>query len=143
MPNQSQHPAQHPGEPSLAALIGSIMNDAKDLLVHEFTMAKLEVRDELNKTKTAAISLGVGAGIAAVGSLLLILMLVHLLRAFTAIPLWGCYGIIGTVLLVIGVALLMTGKKTAQKIDVIPPQTVDTLKENAQWIKEQTTSTKL
>jgi hypothetical protein len=143
MPNQSQQPAQHLGEPSLTALIGSIINDAKDLLVHEFRMAKLEVRDELNKTKTAAISLGVGAGIAAVGSLLLILMFVHLLRAFTEIPLWGCYGIIGTLLLVLGVGLLMKGKKTAQEIDVIPPQTVDTLKENAQWIKEQTTSTKL
>jgi Putative Actinobacterial Holin-X, holin superfamily III len=143
MPNQSQHPAQHLGEPSLAALIGSIINDAKDLLLHEFTMAKLEVQDELNKTKTAAISLGVGAGIAAVGSILLILMLVHLLQAFTDIPLWGCYGIIGALLLALGIGLLLTGKKTAQEIDVIPQQTVDTIKENAQWIKEQTTSTKL
>lgn len=142
MPNHSQHPAHHLGEPSLAALIGSIINDAKDLLVHEFRMAKLEVQDELNKTKTAAISLGVGAGIAAVGSILLILMFVHLLHAFTEMPLWGCYGIVGTILLVLGIGVLLTGKKTAREIAVIPPQTVDTLKENAQWLKEQTTSPK-
>jgi protein-S-isoprenylcysteine O-methyltransferase Ste14 len=139
MPNQSQQP----GEPSLAALIGSIINDAKDLLLHEFTMAKLEVQDELNKTKTAALSLGVGAGISAVGSLLLVLMFVHLLQAFTDIPLWGCYGIIGILLLALGIGVLLIGKKTAEEIDVVPQQTMETLKENAQWIKEQTTSTKI
>jgi len=125
---------------SLASLVGGIINDAKDLLLHEFTMAKLEMKNELNKTKTAAVSLAIGAGIAAVGGLLLILMLVHLLTALTSIPLWGSYGIVGAVLLVIGVVLLMSGKRTAEQIDVIPPKTAETLKENAQWLKEQTTS---
>jgi hypothetical protein len=136
MPNQSQ-----PGsEPSLAALLGDIINDAKDLMVHEFTMAKLEVQDELRKTKTAAISLGIGISITAVGGLLLIIMLVHLLQTLTNIPLWGCYGIVGGVLLVVGLVLLATVRKTAEEINVIPQQTVETLKENAKWIKEQTTS---
>jgi uncharacterized membrane protein len=125
---------------SLASLVGGIINDAKDLLLHEFTMAKLEMKDELNKTKTAAVSLAIGAGISAVGGLLLILMLVHLLAALTPIPLWGSYGIVGAVLLLVGVILLMSGKRTAEQVDVVPPRTVATLKENAQWLKEQTTS---
>lgn len=134
------NPAHPSSESSLAALVGGIINDAKDLLLHEFVMAKLEVQDELRKTKTAAISLGIGAGIAAIGGLLLIIMLVHLLDALTDIPLWGCYGIVGGVLLVIGLILLVSAKKTAEKIDVVPQRTVETLKENAQWIKDQTTS---
>jgi uncharacterized membrane protein len=125
---------------SLASLVGGIINDAKDLLLHEFTMAKLEMKDELNKTKTAAVSLAIGAGISAVGGLLLILMLVHLLAALTPIPLWGSYGIVGAVLLLVGVILLISGKRTAEQVDVVPPRTVATLKENAQWLKEQTTS---
>lgn len=139
MANQSPHGS----DPSLSALISGILNDAKDLLLKEFTMAKLEVRDELQKTKSAALSFATGAGITAVGGLLLILMLVHLLAALTDIPLWGSYGIIGGILLVIGVIFLMTGKKTAEEIDVIPPQTAETLKENAQWIREQTTSNRV
>jgi len=139
MPQQPQQTA----EPSLASLLGGIINDAKDLMVQEFTMAKLEVEDELRKTKTAAISFGIGAGVTAVGSLLLILMLVHLLRALTDIPLWGCYGIIGGALLVVGIVLLTMGKQTAEKIEVVPPQTVETLKENAKWIKKQTTSNRV
>jgi putative superfamily III holin-X len=135
MPNTS-HPA---AEPSLAALIGGIINDARDLLLQEFTMAKLEVQDELRKTKAAAISFGIGIGIAAVGGLLLIFMVVHLLHAITPLPLWGCYGIVGGVLLLSGFIVLYTGKKAAEEIGVVP-ETVETLKENVKWIKERTTS---
>jgi Putative Actinobacterial Holin-X, holin superfamily III len=127
-------------EASLASLIGGVVNDAKDLLLHELTIAKLEMQSELHKTKEAAVSFAVGAGIAVVGGLLLILMLVHLLAALTTIPLWGCYGIIGTLLLGVGLVLLFRGKQTAEQIDEVLPQTATTLKENAQWLKEQTTS---
>jgi hypothetical protein len=139
MPNAS-HPS---AEPSLAALIGGIINDARDILLKEFTMAKLEIQDELRKTKTAAISLGIGIAITAVGGLLLILMLVHLLQTLTGLPLWTCYGIVGGVLLLSGLIVLFTGKKTAEEIEVVPQETVETLKENAQWIKEQTTSNRV
>jgi hypothetical protein len=139
MPNAS-HPST---EPSLATLIGGIINDARDLLLKEFTMAKLEVQDELRKTKAAAISLGIGASISAVGGLLLILMFVHLLHVLTDLPLWGCYGIVGGVLLLAGLIVLYIGKKTAEEIKVVPEETLETLKENAQWIKEQTTSNRV
>jgi uncharacterized membrane protein len=135
--------ATHPSpnsEPSLASLIGGIINDAKDLLVHEVVMAKLEMQNELRQTKTAAMSFAIGAGIAVAGGILLILMLVHLLATFTTIPLWGCYGIIGGGLLLVGLIVLSKGKRTAESIEVVPQQTIETLKENAQWIKEQTPS---
>jgi Putative Actinobacterial Holin-X, holin superfamily III len=135
--------ATHPSptvDPSLTSLIGGIINDAKDLLLFEFNMAKLEMQHELRQAKAAAISFAIGAGTAVVGGLLLILMLVHLLNTFTTIPLWGCYGIIGAVLLFVGLIVLSTSKRTADSINVVPQQTIETLKEHAQWTKEQTTS---
>jgi Putative Actinobacterial Holin-X, holin superfamily III len=135
MDNRSPRPAA----PSLAALLGGIMKDAKDLLVQELTLAKLEGHDELRQIKTAALSLGIGVGVAAVGGILLSVMLVHVLAAYTDIPLWGCYGIVGSVFGVLGWVLLASGKYKIEEIDVMP-QTVETMKENAQWLREQMTS---
>ena len=135
MDNRSPRPAA----PSLAALLGGIMKDAKDLLVQELTLAKLEGRDELRQIKTAALSLGIGVGVAAVGGILLSVMLVHVLAAYTDIPLWGCYGIVGSVFGVLGWVLLASGKHKIEEIDVMP-QTVETMKENTQWLREQMTS---
>jgi hypothetical protein len=131
--------SSRPAAPSLAALLGGIMHDAKDVLVQELTLAKLEGHDELRQIKTAVILLGIGVGVSAVGGILLSVMLVHVLAAYTDIPLWGCYGIVGSVFGVLGWVLLASGKHKAEEIDVMP-QTVETMKENAQWLREQTTS---
>jgi hypothetical protein len=48
-----------------------------------------------------------------VGGLLIVLMVVHLLDAFTDLPLWGCYGIVGIVLLTIGAVFLYSAKRRA------------------------------
>jgi Putative Actinobacterial Holin-X, holin superfamily III len=99
-------------EPNLGGLVSGILNDVKELVTDGVALAKLEVRDELRKAKVAAVAAGVGIGVMAVGGLLLLVMFVHLLAAFTVIPLWGCYGIVGGALLLIGAVLLMTGKRT-------------------------------
>ena len=132
--------SHHSTEPSLTALLGGIVSDAKDLLVQEVALTKLEVQDELRKAKSAAISLGIGIGIVTVGGILLMLMLVQVLAAFTEMPLWGCYGIVGGGLVLLGGVLLAAGKTTVEELDVVPRQTVETLKETAQWLTEQTTS---
>jgi hypothetical protein len=128
-----------PAAPSLAALLGGIMHDAKDLLIQELTLATLEGREELRHIKTAALWLGIGVGVAAVGGMLLSMMLVHVLAAYTDMPLWGCYGIVGSVLVMLGGVLFASGKHQAEKIDVMP-QTMETMKENAQWLTEHLTS---
>lgn len=130
-------------EASLATLLGGIVNDAKDLLVQEFTIAKLEMQQELRKTKSAITTLGIGVGIAAIGALFLLLMCVHGLVVLLEIPLWGAYGIVGGILAVVGGILLARGKQTAEQIEVIPPKTASTVQDTAQWIKEQSTSNRL
>jgi len=130
-------------ETSVATLIGGIVNDAKDLLINEFTIAKLEIQQEMRKTKSAALAFAVGAGIVGIGGLFLVLMCVHGLVVLLDIPLWGSYGLVGGLLFLVGAILLARGKQTAEQIDVIPPKTASTLRDNAQWIKEQTTSSRV
>ena len=130
-------------ELSLAQLLTGIVNDAKELMRQELALAKHEIHEDLRKTKTAMLSLGIGIGVAAVGGLLLILMLVHLLNALAGLPLWACYGIVGGLLLIMGGVLFLIAKHTIARIDVVPPQTVETMKENVQWIKERATSDRI
>ncbi len=129
----------HLSEPSFVSLVRGIASDAKDLLMQEAALTKLEVQCELRKAKTTAITLGIGIGVFAAGAMLLMLMLVHMLAALTVVPLWGCYGIVGSILFVLGGILLAAGKTKAEAVDVLPQSTVERMKESAQWLTKQTT----
>jgi hypothetical protein len=105
----------------------------------ELALARRELADELRKAKQALISLGIGVGVLAIGGLLLIFMLVHLLSSVVpAIPLWGSYGIVGGLLIAAGAALLLRAKSKAEDIHVVPERTAETMKENVKWIKNPT-----
>ena len=130
-------------EPTLAQLVSELVSDTKQLLRQELALAKYEVREEVRKTKVTLVSMGVGLGVVAIGGLLLIVMLVHLLNAVTEWPLWICYGIVGGVCAVAGGVLLYFGKHRMSQIDMVPQQTVETMKENVRWIKEKTVSEKI
>jgi hypothetical protein len=119
------------------------MHDAKELLRQELALAKYEISEEVSKTKAALIGLGVGVGIAILGGLLLIFMLVHLLSALTWLPLWACYGIMGGILAIVGMILVWRGKQTMSRIEVVPHETVETMKENVRWIRRKAISNKI
>jgi putative superfamily III holin-X len=130
-------------EPSVAVLLGGIVNDAKELLEQEVAMLKLEARDELRKAKSTAIALGIGIGIVAAGGMLLSVMLAQVLAVYTELPLWGCYGIVGSSLVVLGGVWLAVSKSTTADLTVTPRPTVKTRKENGQWLTEPTTSNRI
>jgi hypothetical protein len=66
--------------------------------------------------------------------------LIHNLSGATApdvdarIPLWGCYGIVAAVFLVVGAGLGFMGYQSMQKINPLPDQTANSVKENVEWI---------
>jgi hypothetical protein len=104
------NPAVYTREPTLAQLLARLMHDTMVLIRQEVGLAKHELRAELWNLIRAVLSLGVGGGIAAIDGLLLILMLVHLLQALTALPLGACYGMVGGLFAVVGGVLLVLGK---------------------------------
>jgi hypothetical protein len=105
------NPAVDTPEPTITQLLTGLMHDATALLRQEWALATHEARAELWKLMRTVMSLGIGAGIAALGGWLLILMLVHLLQALTGFPLWACYGIGGALFAGVGVVLLILGKQ--------------------------------
>jgi len=125
------HDADKPGIPSL---IGGIFQDAIDLVSKELTAAKLEIREELEKTKSTVLLMAVGGAALMVGILLLCLMLVHLLQNITGFELWICHAIVGAVLALVGIILLYSAKQRAATTSLVPTDSVQGAKEDARWI---------
>jgi hypothetical protein len=124
-------------EPSIASLVGGIIHDAQDLLKQEIALARREISQEIDKTKQAVISLSVGIGIACLGGLLLILMVVQLIHEEGGLRLWLSYLIVGGILAILGGGLFFMGKAKAARIRMLPEQTMASMKENVQWIKNR------
>jgi hypothetical protein len=128
---------------SMSTLVGGILNDAQQLIRQEVALARSEIQDEVAKAKQAALSIVAGAGTLALGGLLLCFMLVHLIHWLTnglpsGFPLWICYLIVGGALAATGAFLLFVARNKAKEINLVPPQTAETMKENVQWMKRQT-----
>ena len=119
---------------SVAPLLTGIVNDIQDLLKQNLALFKVEVREDVRKTKEAAAALGVGAALAGVGGLHLTLMLVFLLALIPRIDLWVCFGIVGAVFVGAGLALFLRGKNKLESFNPLPDESAEALKENVQCL---------
>jgi len=130
----------------MTGLVKGIITDLGDLIRQEVRFAKAEMKTDFQKTKESIAVLAAGTAVSALGVLLLAWMLVHLLHWLTIpaeaaaaydparVPLWGCFGVVGGVLLAIGAALVMAGKKKLSSFNPLPDETAKTVKENVEWI---------
>ena len=123
---------------SMASLLGGIASDIQTLVRQEITLAKTEMLREWDKAKTAAGSMAAGAAVLAAGGLFLGMTVVCVLREVAGLPWWASFLIVGGALAVLGAVLFYTGRNKAAQVNVIPPQTAETLKEDVQWIRNQT-----
>jgi Putative Actinobacterial Holin-X, holin superfamily III len=123
---------------SLPDLVTGIIDDVRTLIRQEVALGRAEMLKELNKTKQAAMAVGAGIAVAAVGVLFLLLLLVNLIHEAGGLPLWGSDAIVGGVLVVFGCIVYFVGKRRASEVHLVPRQTIESIKENVQWIKEQT-----
>jgi len=135
-------PANRTDDTSVSDLISGLVNDAQQLVHREIDLAKREVAIEVDKVKQGAVALGIGAGLAVIGTLLLGHMLVYLVQTLTGLSLWVSYLIVGAIFAIGGGLLLMQGIKRMQTVDPVPRETIESVKEDIQWIKEQNPSDK-
>lgn len=139
MPDLQPWPQAPPEtQPSMASLVTGIIDDAQKLIRQELELAKREISLEWDKAKTAAVSFAGGFLVAFFSGVMLCLMSVYLLHELAGLRLWLSYLIVGGVLGTVGRGLFLFGKTKADDVNVIPPETAETLKENAQWIQNRT-----
>jgi len=118
---------------STSQLLSDIGGQAGALIRQEIELAKLETKEQLTRASKAGVMFG-AAGVAAFMALVLV--------SFAAA--WGlaavlpdglAFLIVGIVYAVVAASLLSVGRKKAAEVDLVPQQTVQTLKEDAQWAK--------
>jgi len=125
---------------SVSQLISGIVADAQELVRKEITLARHEIREEIGNAKDAGIKLGIAGGVLAIGGLLVILALAQGIADLFNWPTWAGYALVGVVLAIVGGILFSSAQKKIKEIHPVPEQTVETMKENVEWIKDRTTS---
>jgi hypothetical protein len=128
--------ADEVAETSVGELIGNISNDLSQLFRQEVELAKAELKQEASKAGKAAGMLG-GAGFA--GYLAVVLLSFALVFALSNVmdPGWAAL-IVAVIWAIIGAVLYASGRKRLKDVDPLPRRTVDTIKEDAQWLKNPT-----
>jgi hypothetical protein len=123
-------------ETSIGELIGNISDHLSQLFRQEVELAKAELKQEASKAGKAAGMLG-GAGFA--GYMVIVLLSFALVFALSNVmdPGWAAL-IVAAIWAIIAAVLYANGRKKLKNVDPVPRRTVDTIKEDAQWLKNPT-----
>jgi hypothetical protein len=125
-------------ESTVAPLVRGILEDSQKLFRQELALVKVEVREDVRRARDAVIAMSVGGVVCLVGLFLFGCMLAYLINTYSqSIPLWGAFGIVAAIAFLVGGAFLFGGAKRAKGIKGIPEQTVETMRENVQWIQRK------
>lgn len=123
-------------EKDLSELISELTSDIGNLVSTHIELAKVEIKDEVKKAGLGAGLLS-GAGVAAVFALLLLSFALA----------WGLHEIMpeGFAFLIVGLlwaaaaaVMALMGKDRIKRVKG-PEQTIDEVKEDAQWARQQRT----
>ena len=121
---------------SIGELISNISGDLSQLFRQEVELAKAELKQEAGKAGKAAGMLG-AAGFA--GYLAVVLLSFALVFALSNVmdPGWAAL-IVAVLWAIAGAVLYSVGRKRLKTVDPMPRRTVDTIKEDAEWLKNPT-----
>ena len=124
-------------EPGIVDLIRSALSDGQDLIRNEIALAKAELRQEMTRLEAGAAAYAGAALGAVVGVVMLLTTIALAIAEGFGWPVWTGFGIVTVLTFVTAIALALIGKRrvAAQKP---MPLTVDTMKENATWIRART-----
>jgi hypothetical protein len=124
-------------ERSIGELFGELSQDVGLLVRQEAQLAKTEMQQKLSKVTADLASLATGGIVALVGGLALTAALILLLIDPVGLTPWLAALVVGLVFGIIGWILLQRGIKDLKRTDPTPRRTVETIKEDIQWAKEQ------
>ena len=121
---------------SIGELVAELSQETVTLVRQEIQLAQAEMTQKATRVGKNVGFLVVGGVVAYTGALALIAAAIIILGK--VIPLWLSAAIIGFVIVVVGLILVIKGANTLRRENPAPQETVETLKEDSEWLKDQT-----
>lgn len=126
----------HREDQSLGELVGDLYRGASQVISLEIELAKTELSQKASRVGKNVGFLAAGGAIAYAGFLALIFAIIAILATF--MPTWLSALIVALLVLAVGGALVWSGLKTLQQESPVPQRTLETLKEDKEWMTDQT-----
>lgn len=119
----------------LGDLFGDLASDMSNLVRQEVNLAKVEITQKAKYVGRNVGYLVVGGAVAYAALLAILAGIILLLTR--VMPHWGAALLVGVVVAIVGWLLLGKAMTALQNAELTPRETVETLKEDATWMKEQ------
>ncbi|HXG92403.1 MAG TPA: phage holin family protein [Blastocatellia bacterium] len=121
---------------SFGELLSQLANNSAALVRDEIDLAKQEMGEKIARLRSAVVVIAIGGVIALVGMLGLVAAAIIGL-GYVVGPGWSAL-IIGGALALIGGLIAMTGVGRMKRTSLKPEQTIETLEEDKEWLKQLT-----
>ena len=122
-------------ERSIGDLFSDLTADLRVLVRQEVALARAEISDKASHLGRNAATIAIGAVLLFVGFEAIVATAIIALSL--VLPAWLSALIVGAVLALVGGLLAWRGYRDIQERGVMPQETVQSIKEDAQWAKEQ------
>ncbi len=121
---------------SIGDLFAELTKETTTLVRQEVQLAKTEMSQKAAEVSKDVGFLGAGGAVAYAGLLAIIAGII--LALGEVIPLWASALLVGLVIASVGYFLVRRGLKALKQVSPAPRQTMETLKEDKEWAKDQT-----
>jgi len=121
---------------SLGELFGDLARDMGILVRQEVGLATTEITFKASRVGQELAVLAVG-GLVAYAGLLAIVAAAIIAVAAAGVAWWLAAFLVGLVVAAVGGVLVQRGLGSLKRVDLAPRQTMQTLKEDTQWAKDQ------
>jgi len=125
-----------PEERSISDILQDILTHLQGMVRYEVRLAKAEIREELSRARSSGIWIVTGVLVALSAWLFLLWAAAYALS--TAMPTWAAALVVAMVTAVAAAVLIVGGIHRAGRIQPIPDQTVESIKETLGWLKQST-----
>jgi hypothetical protein len=122
---------------SIGSLVRGVLADLRQLMRDEVALARVEIREQASRARLAAVSLGTAAAALLIGAIFLLIAIAIGIADVFDWPLWAGYFVVALLLMIGGAIAMASGRKKLRELQPVPEQTVETLKENSEWIAKR------